>query len=405
MKKNITINMLGVLYNIDEDAYELLNQYLDGMKDYFTRHGDDGEIAQDIEYRIAELMNEMKAGGKNVITIEDVTHICQQVGKPEEIDTEEDEASTSTSPTKSESSEESGNAEDQEKSEKPEKPKTPNTKRKLYRNTDDKMLGGVLSGLAQFAGNGDALPWRIAFVLLVIIGVPFVSSQFLILAYLLAWMIMPGLHTPEDRLRMRGEKVCAENVQNELLTPAQQTTAMNDTANGCLTAIVWIFKIALFLFLGALGLTLLLTLLAAITVPLIGLIPCTGVLAAIGSWLPSPLLSYTLIICVVLVFAIPLVALLHAIFAKRPSTWTTRIIALLVWLAALIAICYSVNEMHKTHLGDHDFNIALPGINIYLHQKVLGVDIDEGIPDLPDTTVIDTVTAVHPDGSEEIFPE
>ena len=60
MKKNISINLFGTLYNIDEDAYNLLENYLDSMKRYFSRQEGGEEIADDIEARIAELLDELK---------------------------------------------------------------------------------------------------------------------------------------------------------------------------------------------------------------------------------------------------------------------------------------------------------------------------------------------------------
>ena len=70
MKKNITINLFGALYNIDEDAYELLVRYQEDMKRYFAKQEDGEEIADDIEHRVAELMAELKASGVEAVTIE-----------------------------------------------------------------------------------------------------------------------------------------------------------------------------------------------------------------------------------------------------------------------------------------------------------------------------------------------
>lgn len=79
MKKNITINLLGSLYAIDEDAYELLNQYLNNMKRYFARKEDGAEIADDIEHRIAELLADLKAQGVEAITIEHIEETLSSV--------------------------------------------------------------------------------------------------------------------------------------------------------------------------------------------------------------------------------------------------------------------------------------------------------------------------------------
>ena len=86
MKKNITINLFGSLYAIDEDAYELLNQYQNNMRRYFSRKEGGEEIAEDIERRIAELFDELKASGVEAITIEHVRDIISRIGNPEEMD-------------------------------------------------------------------------------------------------------------------------------------------------------------------------------------------------------------------------------------------------------------------------------------------------------------------------------
>lgn len=92
MKKNITINLFGSLYAIDEDAYELLNQYQNNMRRYFSRKEGGEEIAEDIERRIAELFDELKASGVEAITIEHVRDIISRIGNPEEMDGTETEA-------------------------------------------------------------------------------------------------------------------------------------------------------------------------------------------------------------------------------------------------------------------------------------------------------------------------
>ena len=63
MKKNIQINIFGTIYAIDEDAYQLLNNYLEGMKQYFCRQEGGDEIADDIEHRVAELLWQYKEQG------------------------------------------------------------------------------------------------------------------------------------------------------------------------------------------------------------------------------------------------------------------------------------------------------------------------------------------------------
>ena len=86
MKKNITINMFGQLYAIDEDAYELLKNYLDSIRQYFRKEDGGDEIADDIECRISELFSDLKRQGVEAITIGHVSDIIKRIGNPEEME-------------------------------------------------------------------------------------------------------------------------------------------------------------------------------------------------------------------------------------------------------------------------------------------------------------------------------
>lgn len=221
MKKNITINLFGSLYAIDEDAYELLNQYQKNMQRYFSRQEGGEEIAEDIERRIAELFDELKASGVEAITIEHMQEIIKRIGNPEEMDNPESE-------NLSEGTEEPHEGR---------KPKE-TIHKKLFRNPDDKMLGGVTSGLACFFGI-DPLWLRLLMILFA-----WFSLGTMIVIYLILWIITPEAQTPEDRLRMQGRPVNMENLRDEIMEGArkagQYATApeTKKTARGCLTVLL-----------------------------------------------------------------------------------------------------------------------------------------------------------------------
>ena len=237
MKKNITINLFGSLYAIDEDAYELLNQYQNNMRRYFSRKEGGEEIAEDIERRIAELFDELKASGVEAITIEHVRDIISRIGNPEEMDGTETEATadeTDDAPKESERKE--------------------NVHKKLFRNPDDKMLGGVTSGLACYFGI-DPLWLRLLMILFA-----WFSFGTTIIIYLILWVIVPEAWTPEDRLRMQGRPVNMENLRDEIMDGARKAgqyasaPKTQKTVRGCLTVLLdivtAIFKGFLFLVVG-----------------------------------------------------------------------------------------------------------------------------------------------------------
>lgn len=242
MKKNITINLFGALYNIDEDAYELLVRYQEDMKRYFAKQEDGEEIADDIEHRVAELMAELKASGVEAVTIEHIEAIIRRIGSPEQLDgTEEDSDAL---------------------------PQTEEPRKKLYRNPDDKKIAGVLSGLAAYFGV-DTMALRILAILLV-----FVTQGVCLLIYLFCWLIIPEAKTPEDKLLMRGKPVNMENLREEILNGAGKvedfvrSPQTVSKARGCLTTIMdlfaGLFKFILYICLGSIAVALLIALLAVV---------------------------------------------------------------------------------------------------------------------------------------------
>lgn len=342
MKKNITINLFGTLYAIDDDAYQLLERYMDGMKSYFCRQEGGDEIVDDIEHRIAELFWELKEQGCEAINIENVKDIIQKIGNPEQMSSESESDQTNSSNEKTtqffdEQEETTGSLFDKWlKSLKG---------RRMFRNTNDKMLGGVLSGLTKFFGGSDPLPARLIFVLLVI----FTNSRMFpffwcwVITYLILWIIMPEAHTPEDRLRMEGHKVTPENLQAQILqeeTEKQNSAAVpkQSTASGCLGTIL---KFCIFCFLGFWGIILCIILFALImaAVGVIGALVGAGTLEVYGwgagviqfvqdnSWWASIGL-----VCGLIVVVIPIYAILRKIFSSNGMSGRQIITLLIIWI-------------------------------------------------------------------------
>lgn len=226
------MNLCGRLYQIDEDAYELLNQYTETLRNYFLKQEDGKEIADDIEERIAELLDDLKAQGFEAITIEQVQEIIMQIGQVEEI----------TSDEKEEADKE--NAEGSENQENADKAKKPVEKKKFYCDSQNKMLAGVLAGCAQYFG-GNVNLWRWGYVILSFlwwffngggglfalpfaapIGIEIMLIPFMLLCiplfllpvlpYVLVAIIAPSTKTAEDVLRMKGKEVNPQNLAEEI---------------------------------------------------------------------------------------------------------------------------------------------------------------------------------------------
>ncbi|MBR6456774.1 MAG: PspC domain-containing protein [Prevotella sp.] len=237
MKKNITINLCGRLFNIDEDAYELLQHYTDTLRSYFAKQEGGDEIADDIEIRIAELFDELKQQGIEAINIEHVKGIIHRIGKPEEMDNNEPDASQSSL------------ASDGEEASEQHENTTSQPRKRLYRDPIDKKLMGVLSGFSNYFG-GDVVWWRLGYTGLVLLF--FTSSAYnflwfmrnhwlyvdvslwgvaLVVAYVVLAILMPVAETPEDRLRMKGKEVNPQNLAEELAPLSSHVEDANENSS------------------------------------------------------------------------------------------------------------------------------------------------------------------------------
>jgi phage shock protein PspC (stress-responsive transcriptional regulator) len=179
MKKVININFQGRVVPIEETAYELLKQYIESLRRYFANEDGRDEIINDIESRIAELFSERLKKGATCITDDDVNAVIAGMGRPEDLEAEAAEPGTTTNGSKKQQSSSS-----QQSSQQQSYTYATNVGRRLYRNADDKIIGGVASGLANYF-NIDPVIMRIIFVVLLFFGGGF-------LLYIILWIVIPA---------------------------------------------------------------------------------------------------------------------------------------------------------------------------------------------------------------------
>ena len=86
MKKTVTVNLDKTIFNIDDDAYTVLESYLEALHDHFKKEEGGQEIMNDIESRISELFKERLGFGMQVITLQEVNEVIAIMGQPDEID-------------------------------------------------------------------------------------------------------------------------------------------------------------------------------------------------------------------------------------------------------------------------------------------------------------------------------
>jgi phage shock protein PspC (stress-responsive transcriptional regulator) len=196
MNKTLTINISGIIFHIEEDAYDKLSRYLSTIKSYFSHTEGGNEIMSDIEARIAELLSEKLNTGKQVILLLDVDYALDTMGKPEDFgaDNVNDKNSTNTV-------DEDINAEP--------------VKKRLYRDPDNKVLGGVCSGVGHYFGF-DPVWLRIALALMLV----FAGSGVVI--YIILWIAIPEANTTAEKLAMKGEKIDINNISKVVKEEAEQ---------------------------------------------------------------------------------------------------------------------------------------------------------------------------------------
>jgi len=173
MKKIININLSGRVIPIEDSAYEKLQAYIESLRRYFIKEEGRDEIINDIESRVAEIMNEKIRKGANSITDDDVDEIIASMGRPEDFEAEEAEATASGPKSR-------------QTSYKEEPPFVTRKRNRLYRDSSDKILGGVCAGLANYM-NVDPAIVRILFAI-----VTFGGFGFGFLAYILLWIVLPA---------------------------------------------------------------------------------------------------------------------------------------------------------------------------------------------------------------------
>ena len=340
MKKTVTVNLGGTVFHIDEDAYQLLDKYLANLRIHFRREEGSDEIMNDFEMRIGELFNERIRLGYEVISIEQVEEVIRRMGKPEEIfDEEQREPEAEPSRPRSEM-------------------KTEPVKKRLMRDPDNRVLGGVAGGIAAYMG-WDPTAVRIVFILLLFF------YGIMIPLYFLLWIIVPLARTATEKLEMRGESVTIENIGktvtdgfehvNESIRSEKTQSFLHQLAGGLTRFIGGLLKILLII----VAVCLVPVLLGALVALFALILAAAGILVSVPAFFyqAMPYIDWGVLgtmsvpavafaICGLVVVALPVIGLLQLLMQsfgrwKPMSTWT-KVLLILLWLVAVGFAMYSV---------------------------------------------------------------
>ena len=365
MKKNITINLCGRLFQIDEDAYELLQNYIESLHASFGRQEGGEEIADDIEERIAELFEELKANGTEAVTIDHVKDIISRIGKPEQLTGgEEDAERTEDHSGKYSTAQDILN-----------NVRARTAGKRLYRNPNDKMLAGVLSGFAAYTGT-DATWWRIGYVLLLLGSNLFLGPLFrllhlggfffsinmtLVLLYIILAFAMPEAKKPQQMLEMEGKDVTPQSLADVVVEDKQPVQQHRGCLGSTFSVILSIIAGIFVGFAAIFGLILLVCLLLIIvsiiivfTVPSAIHIPLPfdiNYLNLAEMYTSHPWVVAVFIVGLLLTLFIPLYAIGHMLLSKsgkiQPMGVGQRILWIVLWLAALFSMIPSLIWVHE----------------------------------------------------------
>ena len=198
MNKTININLAGIIFHLDEVAYEKFKTYLSNVKTALGKEESGEEIIADIEARIAEIFHlRMKENGRQVVGLPDVEFIIETLGQPEAfVDEIEGEGPQ----------------------------KSAKETRRFFRNPDEKVMGGVCSGIGAYF-DIDPVWIRVLFlILLFFTGIGFIT-------YVILWAAIPEAKTTAQKLQMRGEAVNLNNIE-KLFTKVEDYTSSEKIKSG-----------------------------------------------------------------------------------------------------------------------------------------------------------------------------
>lgn len=356
MKKTLTVNLGGTVFNIDDDAYRLLDNYLCNLKAHFSKEEGAEEIVDDIERRISELLAEKLAEGKQVITISDVEEVIARVGKPEEMDQEGQAGEADASQNQGAASTQTSTQGSTQST----------AHRRLFRNPDDKILGGVISGIAAY------FCWDVTLLRLLLLVILVCGYGTLIPVYIVCWFLIPEARTAAEKLSMRGEAITVENIGktvtdgfekvaggvNDYVRSGKPRTFLQKLGDSLVRVCGWVLKVLLVI--GVVCFSPFLLVMAIVLVALIiALIAAViGGGAAFASIFPvawgltefvSPLAILVMYISAAFLICIPLFALVWLLWSQLTHSkamnsglkWTL----LILWIvsAACFGICFADN--------------------------------------------------------------
>src|ERR1035437_3038493 len=387
MNRTVTMNLSGIIFHIEEDAYDKLNNYLSTIKGYFKNSEGCDEIMSDIEARITEMLQGKVNTTKQAVLMSDVESVIAIMGKPE--DSAGESGSTQSEQTNNKDS------------------NSISKRRRVFRDPDDKIIGGVCSGIANYF-DFDPIWLRLGFAISLFVF----GSGFLL--YLILLIIIPKAKTTAEKLEMRGEKVDINNIKNavneefqgfktkmkdfgsEVKSPENKERLRSsvhqvvDFTGEVVHNIIKVFGKAVAIFMIFIGIALMIGLLATIfgrgTISIFNT-PGTNIhfsLYQLGSAvLPNDVPIQFVVIGLILFLGVPLISLIYGgikyLFQINKKNRIVKYTANILWLSGVVLLVYIGvqlgTDFSEEATAKQNINISQPhGNTLYLDLKPLAED-------------------------------
>jgi len=378
MKKTIKIKIGGILFHIDDDAYELLKNYLDSLTDHFRTMAEGKEVMEDIESRIAEIFQSKVKDQKEVISREDVVQMVGILGEAKDI-IEEDKG------------------EDKDTWQQYQR-----VGKRVYRDPDNAVLGGVCSGLGEYL-NIDPIWVRLIFVVLLLAyGLTF-------WIYIILWIVLPKAETAAQKLEMKGENVTIQNIEKSVkkeynnvkgnfrkMKSSQAYDRSTSALHEIFRAIGQIILVFVKIILAIIGVVFILagflTLISFLGVLIFGnLFFFPDIVQLHGFFLPEIFSVFSatgnvllLTIAFICAVSIPLIALIYGgiklIFRFRAKDGVIGLIGFVIWLISLgilasVGVSEGVNFREESRVTQ-TFTIDNPPGTLYLQLNTASQNLD-----------------------------
>lgn len=311
MKKVVKVSIGSIAFTLEEGAHSELDIYLKSLETYYSQKEGGDEIVESIEERLAELLLE-RGYGEKVVTVDAVKEVMSILGRPEEIESESDSETPREKP-----------------------------KKRLFRNLQNKFLGGVCAGIASYFAVDPTVVriLTVVFGIVAAIGSDGSGLGLMVLLYFALWVIIPGAKTVEQRCQMQGERSSVDSIERRV-TDGVNEIVRSDFGKTFVKVITLVAGVFLLL-IGLGGLAMNAVLAISFSVVDVLMLDYLSIFSGI-----STTFSIVTNILFILVILLPFVGMLYAgivmTFNLKAPRWRPGLINFIIWLLACVGLCVSL---------------------------------------------------------------